>query len=106
VQPKARQAKRRPAKPFVSAAFTLSLGGTFRTWGNRGTVFALTRLWNAVAALARRLEALASTVGAIDGALRQRIGQDGAVDGPVLDYTAPAHADGNGRRAKPARGRK
>jgi hypothetical protein len=33
-------------------------------------VFGLTRLWNAVAGLAGRLEALASTVGAIDGELR------------------------------------
>jgi hypothetical protein len=66
----------------------------------------LTRLRNAVASLAGRLEALASTVGAIDGELRQRVDLDAPVHGPVLDYSPPAPTDGDGRRAKPARGRK
>jgi hypothetical protein len=55
---------------------------------------------------AGQLEALAATVGTIDGELRQPVGLDGPADGPVLDYTPPAPADGDGQRARPARGRK
>jgi hypothetical protein len=69
-------------------------------------MFTLTRLWTAIASLAGRLEALAWTVGTIDGELPQRIGLDGPGAGPVLDYTPLAPADGDGQRAKPARGRK
>jgi hypothetical protein len=39
-------------------------------------MFTLTRLWTAIAPLAGWLEALASTVGMIDGELGQRIGLD------------------------------
>jgi hypothetical protein len=69
-------------------------------------MFALTRLWSAIASLGGRLEALTTSVGAIDGELRQWIGLDAPADGPVLDYTAPAPADGYSQRARPARGRK
>jgi hypothetical protein len=107
--------KRKDGRPSRLCLLRLrSLGGTFRTWGNRGTVLALTRLWNAVAALAGRLEALASTVGTIEGELRQRIGLIEPADVQVLEHTpAPAveghgaAADaGNSRSGRLARGRK
>jgi hypothetical protein len=71
-------------------------------------MFGLTRLWNAIASLATRLEALAATVGTIDTEIKQRMGMDGA--GPVLEHLPaallPATAEESGRPARAARGRK
>jgi hypothetical protein len=48
------------------------LDGTIGNPTNGRAAIGLTRLWNAVARLAGRLEALVSTVGAIDGELRHQ----------------------------------
>jgi hypothetical protein len=70
-------------------------------------MFALNRLWNAIATLAGRLEALAGTVATIDTALRERVGLglDAPADVHVLDHVPPP-ADDDGQRPRAGWARK
>ncbi len=60
----------------------------------------LTKLWQAVAALADNLNVLASTVAQVNTGIRARLDLDPPAEVPALE--APAEGNGTGRRKRQA----